>query len=102
MLYGRMWGETLGLSCLELAMLGKPVLTYAGLPEKAHLEILADTALRYKNAQELREILRHPASVIGHRAPAGGVRTELVVGMEKFKQYQPEAVMRKFEQVFLR
>ena len=102
MLYGRMWGETLGLSCLELAMLGKPVLTYAGSPERAHLEILGDAALRYKNAQELREILRHPASVIGHRVPAGAQTTEHAGQTEKFKQYQPEAVMRKFEQVFLR
>jgi len=31
MLHGRMRGETFGLSCLEFAMLGKPVLTYAGI-----------------------------------------------------------------------
>jgi hypothetical protein len=102
MLHGRMRGETFGLSCLEFAMLGKPVLTYAGSPEKAHLEILGDTALRYKNAQELREILRHPAPVIGHRLPARVQTTELAGQRKKFKQYQPEAVMRKFEQVFLR
>lgn len=102
MLHGRMRGETFGLSCLEFAMLGKPVLTYAGSPERAHLEILGDAALRYKNAQELREILRHPASVIGHRVPDGVQTTEHGGQTEKFKQYQPEAVMRKFEQVFLR
>ena len=102
MLHGRMRGETFGLSCLEFAMLGKPVLTYAGSPEMAHLEILGDAAVCYKNAQELREILRHPASVIGHRFPAGGQTTELGGQRGKFKQCQPEAVMRKFEQVFLR
>jgi glycosyltransferase involved in cell wall biosynthesis len=102
MLHGRMRGETFGLSCLEFAMIGKPVLTYAGSAERAHLEILGDAAVCYKNAQELREILRHPASVIGHRVPAGIQTTENGGQTEKFKQYQPEAVMRKFEQVFLR
>ena len=102
MLHGRMRGETFGLSCLEFAMLGKRVLTYAGSPERAHLEMLGDTAVRYETEQELCEILRHPASVIGHRVPAGVQTTEHGGQTEKFKQYQPEAVMRKFEQVFLR
>ncbi|MEY5063403.1 MAG: hypothetical protein RLZZ112_1367, partial [Verrucomicrobiota bacterium] len=124
-------------SCLEFAMLGKPVLTYAKSPERAHLEILGDAAVAYQNAQELKELLRHPASVIRHLAyrgqrPEGGEqRSDVggrlsVVGVRKvnarrqratnnqqptpsteasdsrFKQYQPEAVMRKFEQVFLK
>ena len=95
MLHGRMRGETFGLSCLEFAMIGKPVLTYAGSPERAHLEILGDTAVRYKNAKELCELLRYPA---GPR----GLKTELGGRMEKFEPYQPEAVMQKFEQVFLK
>ena len=95
MLHGRMRGETFGLSCLEFAMIGKPVLTYAGSAERAHLEILGDTAVPYQNAQELCEFLRHPADARGLRTEPGG-------RMEKFKPYQPEAVMRKFEQVFLK
>jgi len=95
MLHGRMRGETFGLSCLEFAMIGKPVLTYAGSPERAHLEILGDTAVRYKNAKELCELLRCPA---GPR----GLKTEPRGRMEKFEPYQPEVVMQKFEQVFLK
>ena len=95
MLHGRERGETFGLSCLEFAMLGKPVLTYAGSPERAHLDILGEVAVRYQNAQELRRLLRHPASVIRPQATARG-QTEM------FTQYQPEAVMQKFEQVFLK
>ena len=106
MLHGRMRGETFGLSCLEFAMLGKPVLTYAGSPEQAHLEILGDMAVAYHNAQGLRKVLedlgqgsefagQRPES---HRPPPfPGKHTN-----EKFKEYQPEAVMQKFEQVFLR
>ena len=124
MLHGRMRGETFGLSCLEFAIIGKPVLTYAGSAERAHLEILGDTAVLYQNAQELCEFLRHPATRGGQRAEDRGQRTE--VGSRKseadrqpatdnrqplntersvahnFKEYQPEAVMQKFEQVFLK
>jgi hypothetical protein len=95
MLHGRMRGETFGLSCLEFAMIGKPVLTYAGSAERAHLEILGDTAVAYQNAQELCEFLCH-------QADARGLSTEPGGRVEKFKPYQPEAVMRKFEQVFLK
>lgn len=95
MLHGRMRGETFGLSCLEFAMIGNPVLTYAGSAERAHLEILGDTAVPYQNAQELCEFLCHQADARGLRTKPGG-------RMEKFKPYQPEAVMRKFEQVFLK
>jgi glycosyltransferase involved in cell wall biosynthesis len=123
MLHGRMRGETFGLSCLEFAMLGKPVLTYAGSPERAHLEILGDAAVTYQNAEELKQLLRHPASVIRHltirgqRTEDGGRRAEAdpqpatnnqepahssEASDSRFKQYQPEAVMKKFERVFLK
>ena len=118
MLHGRMRGETFGLSCLEVAMLGKPVLTYAGSPEKAHLEILGDAAVAYHNAKELREFLCHPASVIRRpfvngcqRPEDGGLGADVgsrrsVVGGQKavagrFTDYEPEAVMKKFKEVFL-
>ena len=132
MLHGRMRGETFGLSCLEFAMLGKPVLTYAGSPERAHLEILGDSAVPYQNAKELRELLCHPSSVFrsrmeGERRPGGrdqmpdarcqmpedgGQKTDADLWHQssgvktasdfKFKDYQPETVMQKFQEVFLR
>jgi hypothetical protein len=132
MLHGRMRGETFGLSCLEFAVLGKPVLTFGDSPEKAHLEILGEAAVAYHNAKELREFLCHPASVIrrrafggdwraedggqmaedgGQRAEDRGQRTEdggrrAVGGGRKsvnglFSSYEPEAVMKKFQEVFL-
>jgi hypothetical protein len=101
MLHGRMRGKTFGFSCLEFAMIGKPVLTYAGSPERAHLEILGDMAMHYKNAQELHELLRKPTSIIGD-INSREWRTEGGEWMEKLKQYQPEAVMWKLDQVFLK
>lgn len=142
MLHGRMRGETFGLSCLEFAMLGKPVLTYGGSPEVAHLEILGDSAAVYHSASELRELMedRDRWSVVGNRAAGDGGRQAEVIGRKsvvgsqgsevgcgkpqaethrqpttdhrqhsgsgrtgdsKFNDYQPEAVMKKFQEVFL-
>jgi len=90
MLHGRKRGETFGLSCLEFALLGKPVLTYAGSPEKAHLDILGEAAVRYQNLQELKELLDHRQSLSRAKTWSG-----------QFQDYQPEAVMRRFREVFL-
>jgi len=93
-LHGRKRGETFGLSCLEFAVLGKGVLTYADSPERAHLDILGEAAMAYRNERELRELLRRPVVGGGRRAVDGRWK-------KKFRQYQPEEVMRKFQQVFL-
>ena len=108
MLHGRMRGETFGLSCLEFAMLGKRVLTYTGSPERSHLEILGEAAVGYGHLQELKKLLldlagekrsgesrnhnskkpEHPGRSLG--TPDLG-----------FQEFQPEAVMKKFQEVFL-
>jgi len=114
MLHGRMRGETFGLSCLEFAVLGKPVLTFGDSPEKAHLEILGEAAVAYENPQHLRELLldRGRWSEVGsRRAEDGGQRAEdggqragggarkSVNGL--FSSYEQGAVMKKFQEVFL-
>jgi len=114
MLHGRQRGETFGLSCLEVAILGKPVLTYADSPERAHLEILGEAAVAYKNAQHLRGLLldRGRWSEIGSRRTEDGGRKSVVgsrwsvAGGRKsvnglFSSYEPEAVIKKFQEVFL-
>jgi len=135
MLHGRQRGETFGLSCLEFATLGKPVLTFGGSPEVAHLEILEDSAVVYHNTSELRKLMENRGrwSVVGNRtAGEGGRQAEVSgrksvvggqglevgcgkpqaethrqhfgygrTGSSKFDDYQPEAVMRKFQEVFL-
>jgi len=93
MIHGRQRGETLGMACLEFALLGKPVLTYAGSPEQAHLDVLGDAAVRYGSASQLLSLLTHPASFPG---PA-----ETKAGADRFKDYQPKAVMERFREVFL-
>jgi len=119
MLHGRQRGETFGLSCLEFAMLGKPVLTYADSPERAHLEILGDSAVCYKNPQQLKELLedRGRKAAVGRQwSEGGGRKAEANAHREltndyrlpsklvdnKFKEFQPQVVMQKFKEVFLR
>lgn len=57
MLHARWHGETFGMAVGEFAILGKPVLTYAGSREQAHLEMLGSEALRYHDGTGLRKIL---------------------------------------------
>ena len=67
MLHARLHGETFGLAVGEFAVLGKPVITFSESREKAHLEMLGNQALLYRNAGELAEILRgfHPHKTLG-------------------------------------
>jgi hypothetical protein len=57
MLHARWHGETFGLAVGEFAVLGKPVITFTGSRERAHLELLGDQALGFQNAHGLEKIL---------------------------------------------
>jgi len=57
MMHARKRGETFGLAVAEFAMLGKPVLTWAGSPERAHLEMLGEGNSPYGDARELEKFL---------------------------------------------
>jgi len=59
MLHARLHGETFGLAVGEFAVLGKPVITFAGSRERAHLEMLGRKCLQYRQADELIKILRN-------------------------------------------
>jgi hypothetical protein len=57
-LHARWHGETFGLAVGEFAVLGKPVITFSESREKAHLEMLGNQALLYRNLGELAGILK--------------------------------------------
>jgi hypothetical protein len=67
MLHARLHGETFGLAVGEFAVLGKRVITFSESRERAHLEMLGNQALRYRDAGELAGILRefHPHATQG-------------------------------------
>lgn len=57
MLHARWHGETFGLAVAEFAVLGKPVITFGGSRERAHLDMLGGNGLIYENAKELSHVL---------------------------------------------
>lgn len=67
MIHARDHGETFGLAVGEFAVLGKPVMTFGGSRERAHLEMLGDRGLIYEDAGQLRDRLEtfQPGSVWG-------------------------------------
>ncbi len=57
MLHARQRGETFGLAVGEFSLRAKPVLTFKGSKEKAHLDFLGNTAQTYETAQELYDLI---------------------------------------------
>ena len=80
--------ERFGLAVGEFAVLGKPVITFSGSKERAHLEMLGNQALPYRNTGELAEILREFRS---HKTQ--GTKYEIFV--------DPKVVMELFRKKFL-
>ena len=58
MLHARWHGETFGLAVGEFAVLGKPVITFAGSRERAHIEMLGNQGLFYRSQEEISVILK--------------------------------------------
>jgi len=88
MLHARWHGETFGLAVGEFAVLGKPVITFSGSRERAHLEMLGKQALLYRNAGELAGILKE-------------FRPHKTHGAEYDKYADPQIVMEIFLARFL-
>ena len=89
MLHARQRGETFGLAIGEFSIMNKPVLTWDGSPERCHLEILGEKAIRYSDAAGLSRLLRE-------------FRPDKSVDYDVYsREYSPEIVMAKFGEVFL-
>lgn len=89
MLHARWHGETFGLAVGEFAVLGKPVIVFSGSRERAHLEMLGDRALLYRDQAELEQIL-------------SSFRPGRVHGTEYERYADAAAVMGMFQEIFLR
>lgn len=88
MLHARWHGETFGLAVGEFAVLHKPVFTYGGSREKAHLDALGPEARAYHDPASLRRLL--------DAFEPGPARETL------YSQYaKPELVMKIFREAFL-
>jgi hypothetical protein len=87
MLHARTRGETFGLSCGEFAMCGRPILTYGGSPERAHLHVLGNKALVYTDSQTLTSLVKSRAWETVDMSDNG------------YKQYTSERVMETFNRL---
>lgn len=85
MIHARQRGETFGISVGEFAVFGKPVFTWSGSGERAHIEEL-DTPYMYKDPKDLFDKMSQYNPTDMHFA---------------YLQYSPNGVMKKFKEVFL-
>lgn len=83
MLHARSRGETFGLSCGEFAVCGKPILTYAGSPERAHIDILGPACTLYSSKEDLLRVLT-----------SGSWKKDMTAN--GYLQYTPDRVMKTF------
>jgi hypothetical protein len=56
MIHARGIGESFGLACGEFSIRNKPVITYALSPQRNHLDVLGDKALKYRGPKEVESL----------------------------------------------
>lgn len=89
MLHARTVGETFGLAVAEFSIKNKPVITYGGpMRESAHLQMLSDKAIIYKDYNDLVKILNEFKPIDKD--------------WNAYTAYSPEKVMLQFDSVFLK
>ncbi len=92
MLHARERGETFGIAVGEFSIKNKPVLTFAGSPERSHLEILGDTAVKYSNYTELYNAIASFPDYFDKNKNYDMYS----------KDFNPAAVMNKFNEVLIK
>jgi len=90
MIHARERGETFGLAIAEFSSKNKPIITYNGSPERNHIEMLGNKAIRYNDHYELYSSLL----VIDHESISD-------IEWNCYQDYTPENVMRQFNNVFM-
>ncbi len=90
MIHARELGESFGMAIAEFSYYNKPVITFKGGTDQAHLKYLGKQGLYYNNGEELKELLLNFPS---NPSNAG----------EFYKdQFSPEKVINKFQDIFLK
>ena len=88
MLHARYRGETFGLACGEFSVAGKPFVTWAHSPEKAHIDNAKGVCRQYSNKEDLIRIIE-----------SGEWKMDM--STSGYLEYTPEKVMAIFDKVFL-
>lgn len=89
MLHARRLGESFGLAIGEFSARNRPIITYLGGSDRAHLKQLGDSGRYYRDENELRQLLL-------------SFKPEPSTKWDVYSEpYSPVAVMDRFRQVFL-
>jgi hypothetical protein len=89
MLHARYYGETFGLAIAEFSVQNRPVITFGGSQDSAHLSILGEKGLVYHDSASLRTIL------------IGFNRTTAATGdWNAYSAFEPKQVIRRFVDEF--
>lgn len=88
MLHARHHGETFGLSLAEFCALNKPIVTWRHGHERGYIDILKDDAIYYNQESDLIDILLN-------------FKPDLSKDYNSYKNFSPENVMKKFDEIFL-
>jgi hypothetical protein len=90
MIHARERGETFGLAIAEFSSKNKPIITYSQSPEKCHIDILGDKGIYYNDYKSLYNLLSDlQLSDIKNKE------------WDCYKDFTPENVISKFNQIFL-
>jgi hypothetical protein len=87
MIHARHQGETFGLACGEFALSMKPIISFIGSRERAHLDILGNKVIGYSDKQSLHTILVNFKPDIYSMKNNG------------YLEYTPEFVMKMFSKL---
>lgn len=94
-IHGRNGGESFGLTLGEFSIKNKPIITTTycteHLCDEAHIDVLGDKAVLYHDYQELVDILENFKDIV-----------DVSYDWNCYRDYSPELVMKKFNDVFLR
>jgi hypothetical protein len=90
MLHARSRGETFGLAVGEFSLRAKPVLTFGGSKERAHLDVLGETAQVYRSSEGLYELIKN----FDRSAPSA---------QQAYRQhFSPAPVMQRFDEKLIK
>lgn len=89
-LHARRQGESFGIAVGEFSIKNKPIITWAFSDEKSHLDILEERAILYNNKKDLLHILNN-------------FKPDPTQNWDRYSYlFNPTAVMRKFDDVFIK
>ncbi len=90
MIHARTQGESFGFAVAEFSMANKPVITWSGSEECAHIDMLGNHGIYYSNEDELYDIINNLSNYIKYDDYS-----------ELYKGFAPEPAMERFNKIFL-